>query len=273
MSKEQWTTSVAAKWDDFPPQAIPSYSEMAFYEQHLVARKKEKRDLLVGILGSTPEFRDLCQRHDVSYRCIDFNPANFEALRAFCPHKSKERANALIVADWREMEMPERFDMILGDHVTSVIPTSDYDAMFLRLGRHLADGGAVYMKVAIREDDMRPTHEQAFSFWQSNWPHIDPFASAWREVLLADYDFEADHCHCATSTMRLRESLEKGIISEYFFLSFKRRWDIVGDEFYIRVPRKDFLLETARRHFSSVEILDTGEPWYRGKLPIVAFQK
>ena len=63
MAKKQWSQSVANLWGLFLPPARPSLSELVIFEKQLLELKSKRKDFVVGILGSTPEYRDFCQTY------------------------------------------------------------------------------------------------------------------------------------------------------------------------------------------------------------------
>lgn len=270
MSDKQWNTSVAEQWGLFLPPTRPSLSELVVFEKHLLELKSKKKDCIVGILGSTPEYRDLCQAYGADYRCIEYNPENFTVLRQFMLHKY-ETENNLLVSDWRDMKFEQKFDLFLGDLATTVVPVESHESIFANLKSHSKTGTKVILKAALRKDNQRLTHEQIFKIYRETLSHLNPFAAMWYEVLLADYDFDKDTMYCQTSLQRLGESHKKGIVSEYEFTEFKKRWDALGD-FKMNIPLKDTYLEKVEKYLKFDECT-SGEDWYREQCPILVLSE
>ncbi|KKW43009.1 MAG: hypothetical protein UY92_C0001G0023 [Candidatus Magasanikbacteria bacterium GW2011_GWA2_56_11] len=265
MGQEQWTSSVAAEWGIFLPPARPSLSELVVIETRLFERKKNNPGLRVGILGSTPEYRDLCQTYAIDYRCVDYRQDNFDTLGRHLLHP--DGAERLIVSDWRKMEFPGQIDVWLGDLATTVTPVSDHRVMFENIRAHSRPGAEVILKVPLRADNTVLTHEQIFALYRAERAHLNPFAAVWIEVLLADYDFAADTMYCPTSRARLEESCRQGIVSEFEFGEFTKRWDVLGD-FKMNIPLRSEFVARLREFFPVIKFT-SGQDWYREQVPII----
>jgi SAM-dependent methyltransferase len=265
MKKHQWTKSVASKWGLFLPPARPSLSELAVIEKYLLGVISSKKKAKIAILGSTTEYRDLCQTNNADYRCIDYKAHNFKVLNQFMLHKDNN-AN-LIVSDWRNMKFKGKFDLFIGDLVTTVTPVKDHEKIFKNIKKHCNNGAKIILKVPLRENNKQLTHKQIFQHYRKNFAYLNPFAAVWNEVLIADYDFKEDTMHCPTSLRKLRESFKKGIINEYEFNEFKKRWLALGD-FKMNIPLKKEYLKKVSKYFK-VEKITSGIDWYRKWAPIL----
>lgn len=266
MSKKQWNTSVAEQWGLFLPPTRPSLSELTVVEKYLLELKSKRKNFIVGILGSTPEYRDLCQTYNANYKCIEYNGKNFSVMRKFLLHKY-ESENNLLVGDWREMKFSQKFDFIIGDLVTTVTPIKEHETIFKNIQNHCKPGAKVVLKVALRKNNRQLTHKQIFNMYRKKLSHLNPFAAVWHEVLLADYDFVEDTMHCQISLQSLKKSYEKGIINKFEFTEFKKRWDVLGD-FKMNIPLKVEYLKKVRKYFK-VEKLTSGQDWYKDWVPIL----
>lgn len=265
MAQKQWNQSVASQWGLFLPPARPSLSELVVFETYLLRAKKRARSFRSAILGSTPEYRDLCQTYGADYCCIDYRQDNFVALRDFLLHKDTQ--NRLIVSDWRNMRFPERFDFFMGDLVTTVTSVQDHEAVFRNIRAHCRPEAVVMLKVPLRSTNRRLSHQEIFRRYRERLSHLNPFSAVWHEVLLADYDFTEDTMHCGTSLKSLRRSFRRGILTPYEFGEFKKRWDALGD-FKMNIPLKRKYLRTVSRYFT-VERVTSGDDWYRRWSPIL----
>jgi len=265
MSKEQWTTSVASQWGLFLPPARPSLSELVALEKILLEQKKKKLDLKIAILGSTPEYRDLCQTYEINYRCVDYNKENFLTLRNYLLHKDGD--DKLVLSDWRKIDFDEKFDVFMGDLSTTVTPVKDHDIVYQNIKRHCNPGALLLLKVVLREDNIVLTHTEIFSKYRKELSYLNPFAAVWREVLLADYDFAEDTMHCQVSLQKLKESFDRGIINKYEFEEYKKRWDALGD-FKMNVPLRPEFLEKLAKYFDITDVT-SGTDWYSAHIPII----
>lgn len=259
---------VAENWHVFLPPARPSISELAIYERIIMRLVRKKKDLKIATLGSTPEFRDLCQTCCVDYRCIDYSRENFLSLGKYMIHPDGEER--LIVSDWRNMSFAGNFDLFIGDLVTTVTPVADHAIIFKNIKKHCKEGALVILKTPLRPDDNRLSHEEIFSVYRKKLSHINPFTAVWHEVLLSDYDFHKDSMNCMNSKMKLEESFKKGIITEYEFGEFRKRWDVLGN-FNMNIPRKDKFIRDAGRFFK-IQQITSGHDCYRKWAPILIFK-
>lgn len=266
MVKKQWNNSVASKWSLFLPPARPSISELAVIERFLLSGSRRKRNFKVAILGSTPEYRDLCLTYGIDFRCIDYNGINFLILQQFMLHRD-DRSRNLAVADWRTMRLRERFDFVVGDLATTVVPVADHEAIFDSMRRLCMPSARILLKVPLRHNNLHSTHTEIFKLFRRERKHLQPFAAVWHEVLLADYDFRADTMNCKTSLARLRASYKKGDITKNEFDSFKARWLALGD-FSMNMPLQREYLSKLSPYFKVLQTT-SGTDWYRSYAPIL----
>ena len=266
MGNNQWTTSVAEKWGLFLPPARPSESEIHVLENELLKLKEQNPNLRVAILGSTIEYRDLCRRVGMHHKCIDYSRDNFLGLRESLEHKDSEEN--LVISDWLDMSgVEDKFDVFLGDLATTVTPVQDHKNMFSQIEKHCNPGAFVFLKTPLRENNDKMSHEEIFKLYRSERSDKNPFSGVWYEVLLSDYDFEKDTMYCKVSNAKLKESFEKGIITQYEYEEFKKRWDALGD-FNMNIPLKEAFSENYSDFFLLEKII-TGEDWYSKDIPIV----
>lgn len=175
MPKKQWTKSVALQWNLFLPPTRPSLSELAIFEKYLLQLKRRKKHATVAILGSTPEYRDLCQTYNVMYKCIDYSKQNFVALKEYMCHK--DTADNLIIADWRDMKFEDKFDLWMGDLFTTVTPIEDHERIWNNIKRHSKFGSKILCKVALRDDNHRLNHKDIFKIYRKKRYYLNPFAA------------------------------------------------------------------------------------------------
>lgn len=268
MPRKQWSSSVASQWGLFLPPTRPSISELAVIERHLLSLAKKKKRFKVGILGSTPEYRDLCQEYGIEYRCIEYAKSNFVALRDFMHHKDTD--DRVMISDWRHMAFKERFDCFLGDLATTVTPVSDHEAIFLQIKKHANKGSLIFFKLALRHNNAQLSHRDIFRLYRKKYRHLNPFAAVWHEVMLADYDFKEDTMHCQKSLSALRASFRKKILTRHEFEEFEKRWTALGD-FKMNIPLKVVFLKKAKKYFA-LHTLESGADWYHNHFPIVVLQ-
>lgn len=124
------------------PPGTPSLSEQKIYEKY-VKKLSGRNGVKALILGSTPELRDLCQKHNVKYICVDYEPKNFQILKNKMKYRGEEK---LVTADWRTMNLSEKFDLVLGDIAFAMVPYSDLDKILNRLQKILKASGLIVQR-------------------------------------------------------------------------------------------------------------------------------
>lgn len=263
--KKQWTSSIADQWGLFLPPTRPSLSELCVIEKHLIALKQKRKNFRVAILGSTPEYRDLCQTYGIDYACIDYSSKNFRALKAYLCHKDEDFR--CIEADWRTMRLEKKFDCFLGDLATTVTPVVDHDRLFSRIRVHCTPGALIFFKTPLRRTNRTQSHAEIFRHYRKHLSHLDPFAAVWHEVCLSDYDFTEDTMSCTASLESLAASYRKKIIPRGEFEEFQKRWEVLGD-FKMNIPLKTAFLKKILEHFTVAKIT-SGTDWYRRQCPIL----
>lgn len=268
MPRKQWSSSVASQWGLFLPPTRPSISELAVIEKYLLSLAKKKKRFKVAILGSTPEYRDLCQEYGIEYRCIEYAKSNFVTLRNFMRHKDTD--DRVMISDWRHMAFKERFDCFLGDLATTVTPVRDHDAMFSQIEKHAVKGALILLKTILRPSTAHLSHKDIFRLYRKKYRHLNPFAAVWYEVMLAEYDFSADTMDCQISLAALRASLQKKILTQYEFEEFEKRWTALGN-FKMNIPLKKAFLKKAKKYFT-LHTLESGADWYHAHAPIVVLR-
>ncbi|HLC99034.1 MAG TPA: hypothetical protein VJC00_03445 [Candidatus Nanoarchaeia archaeon] len=138
--KRTWTLGMAKHWKKYKPYARPSKSELTVFERYF--RKASRKHGRILILGSTPEFRDLAQKHSLDTYCADISKENFLELRKLMKRK-KEAASSekLIHSDWIKLRTHLRFDLIVGDWAINMIPVKKYNPFLKAVSTHLKDNG------------------------------------------------------------------------------------------------------------------------------------
>ena len=266
METNQWTTDVAKKWDLFLPPARPSSHEIDLLKKELLSLQSEHSDLAVAILGSTIEYRDLCQQLGINYACIEYSKENFLGLRESLPHKDTE--DNLIVSDWLDMSgFDKTFDVFLGDLATTVTPVKDHKQMFSQIAGHCNSNAILFLKTPLRENNNQMSHEEIFKLYREERSDKSPFSSVWYEVLLSDYDFEEDTMHCPTSKERLHDSYKSGILTQYEYEEFEKRWNALGD-FKMNIPLRE-IFSKSYSDFFKLDSYIIGQDWYAKHIPIV----
>jgi SAM-dependent methyltransferase len=126
-----------------PSPARPSIGEIGIFSKYINTRRNKPIRIL--ILGSTPEFRDMCCSFQFETTCIDINQDIYEALTLLQTKPNpKER---FIHANWLTFKSRQKYDFIIGDAVTAMFKLSLYTKFFNNMSSHLKQNGLLILRV------------------------------------------------------------------------------------------------------------------------------
>jgi len=159
------------------------------------------------------------------------------------------------------MDFEEKFDLFIGDLATTVTPVADHEKIFQNIKAHCHKDARIILKTPLRQNNKQLSHKEIFELYRKKYFHLNPFAGVWHEVLLADYDFGSDTMNCQTSLASLKKSHEKGVINDFEFTEFEKRWNALG-EFKMNVPLQKEFVKKISKYFA-VEENSSGQDWYK----------
>jgi len=269
MIKKQWKKSVASQWHLFMPPLRPSLSELRIIEKKLIDGKKKNKEFKVAILGSTPEYRDLCRDYDINYKCIEYDRNNFIKLGKYMRRKDSE--TNLIVSDWRRMDFKDKFDIFLGDHVLAVISIKDYNNLFSNIRKHCFPNAKVILKTAIRENNKKLSYKTIFDLYRKKYYYLNPFAANWFNIVMAEYDFQNDSFSCKQSIKALNNAYKNGVCNYYEYNEITKRWKVLG-EFKMTIPNNKDLISKIKKYFKKVVLIHSKD-WFTKQFPLIIFEK
>lgn len=130
-------------WSMLPP-GRPSQGELSFVKEHL--RSLEISSAL--IMGSTPEYRDLCHELGIAEVFV------IDHSESFHEHVSSQRvyrgtSEQILFGRWQDLipEFHDRFGLVLGDLVSGNVPYHERGALYDSVRRSLIKGGLFIEKV------------------------------------------------------------------------------------------------------------------------------
>src|SRR3989344_7474494 len=165
---KNWNENFAKTWKRYPSPARPSKEELGIFKKFLNFYYFEKSNLLkVLILGSTPEFRDLCNKNYLEVYCMDINKRTYEALGLLV--KQKNNKEKLINSNWLDFSVPFRFDIIIGDNVTGMFSITKYPQFFKKMSKHLEKGGLLILRSMVQNPGFDITPEQSISNYRKKY--------------------------------------------------------------------------------------------------------
>jgi len=127
-------------WLKVTPPWRPSPFEVKKYSQFLQKEFGKKRNKHALILGSTPEFRDLLNRHQFQVTCLDVNREMFQAMETVM--KTEPTKERLKIGNWLDQPFKKNyFDLVISDEALDNIAFKDYLSFHKNVYDYLKDGG------------------------------------------------------------------------------------------------------------------------------------
>ena len=244
-----WHLKHAKAWQNMPSPARPSLGELAIFGKYLLnLHDKKPTKLHVLILGSTPEFRDMCNKSFCDVTCIDINEPIYKALTLL--QKSPNNRERLIHANWLTFNIPEKFDIIFGDAVTAMFPLKYYRKFFRNMSHHLVSDGRLILRVPYQNNDCNIQPDQVLQCFRN----LDKKAGI--NIYTATYNFFAmyylDKLQSNISLTylyeRIKELRRDNIISENEFQKLRPYYENLTLE--LSYPTEEYLNSTFRKYFS-----------------------
>ena len=264
-----WDPRVAKIYRYMPPPGPPSASELAVYEK-FIKPLKGKKGIKVLILGSTPGLRDLCLKYKIPHLCVDYHEQNFKIAGSVIKHHGVEE---LLVADWRQMKLPGKYDLILGDIAFGMVLFSDLDKILTRLQQALKKDGFIVHRTWMRKgDDFRGKKFEAYlkTIHPIRRKKIHPFTSLGIPFVLYFYDNKKDRVLFAQNIKKLNNFVKNGLLPKKDYDYFKLYWgNYKLPNYYPIKPRYEKKL---RRYFKIKKILH-GKDWFKDYALIYVLEK
>lgn len=159
MNKEQKTWPIYVRtWKKAKPPLRPSKKTLVVIENYLDQKIKQKgSETKVLILGSTPEFRSLVISKELIPTVADFSETIYKGWGTMRTHKGKER---FIKQDWREINLKEKFDIILAEASMTVLSKKDMPRFLSKQAELLAQDGYFLNKVWVYLPDKIKSMEE-----------------------------------------------------------------------------------------------------------------
>jgi len=106
----------------------------------------------VGILGSTPEFRDLL--HEMGFRSITILERNTSFFEAMSRQRIYQNVETLVQGDWLETlpKLTDNFHLLLSDLTAGNVPYDSRNHFYTGITAALAPGGLFIDKILTNEN-------------------------------------------------------------------------------------------------------------------------
>lgn len=259
--------SYAELWDRFPIPARPDDEEIALEESAIRKSGKTASEIDLMILGSTIEYRSLCQKLGIAPDVIDFSQDNFDSLTAYSSEKFTNEH--FIERDWLEVDKHDFYDFILGHRPFNVIRRDQIDTLFQHMHDSLKTGGVFFCRGNVKFVDDKDRLDSIVDKWGRAQD---------RPYRLFSYLEVPLYSHCADSEGYLdypkaRETIKKyfddGKITESDYKDIAPLISMpAGTKFISCVPKKELEESIAKAGFSSAEWLFTSHE-FTSNMPII----
>ncbi len=247
-------------WHLYTPPGRPCASDLRFIEGYVAALGSGAKAL---ILGSTPEFRDLTMKYRIDTTCVDYAPLSFEQFKAHMKHRDESK---LVNADWREMPLDGKYDVILGDLSFNMLPAKDWDGVAAKLAGALKKGGRAFQRLYMRVPGAYPDFEELVREHRER-KGIDAFESLacpfLQHFVKEDWTFDGIEVMQA----HLKKKHEEGLLTDEEFEIFNVLWG--GFSVVMHLPTKEEADRVFSRHFS-IETVYSCESFFGKYCPFYA---
>ncbi|MFC1753954.1 class I SAM-dependent methyltransferase [Thermoproteota archaeon] len=276
--KKTWTLSMAKAWGKFIPFARPSKSELAVFDRYYkrifkrFKSKKENKSKIPKslVLGATAEFRDLALKNGFDSYCIDISKKNFIQLRSLMKKKRlAAKKEKFIHSDWVHLKTDNKFDIIVGDWSTNMLPPGKLDAFFRAVKKHLTKDGMLLDRhgVWLPSDRKKVNIKKQVADYRKKYQKMNFFPVKGLEIFKYFFDWRKKCVSLYTIMYGLDDLLEKGILSkkEYndmFFMDVQRHTG-----FCISILMKKDYEKKAKKHLKIVKE-EYGKDIFKKNLPI-----
>lgn len=268
--KKDWTDDFVYHWKYYLVPARASPSDLEFIKQKILEKiNKLGKNISILVLGSTPEYRNLCSELGIPVTLLDYNRKNYEYLATEVKNKPKE---IFIEGNWLTALPKEKFDIILGDNAINIIKKKDLPLLCANISQMLKKDGFFMPRTYIRDKDERWTGEEAISQYRKEANGKSLYTWAGRNFYLAAYNFKIDKVVLKDVWDLIKKLHNKGLISdkeigEYSRLSYE------GRELEFFIPVKEELDKIFLKFFNIKEIFNGTEPYLKNKFPLHVLAK
>lgn len=224
------------------------------FERHIL--RKLKPHLKIAILGCTVEFRSLAHKYHADVTLIDISKLHYEILsRQFMQYHGPEK---LVLSDWRNLHLKERFDFVFGDYVFNMVNSADRELLLKNVAAILKPGGEFIARNHVSRPGM-----------PKNWNEImrvrNPNVNFYTATCEFAYPAYTDPATEFTDLPALKKGLEgvrKQLSAEdYAYWKAVAGYEIIG----VAVPDSSALNKQIRKYFHILCIergIDVYAPYY-----------
>lgn len=261
--KTDWSDEFVYHWKDWPRPARSSPSDLDFIRKKIIDKGKNVKVL---VLGSTPEYREMCGNLGVPVTCFDFSRKNFEYLKGEVLNPPKER---FIEGNWLTKEVSEKFDIILGDAVINVLRKKEVSIFMSNISRLLSNDGLFMPRTYIRTaDETKPEVEKGIKEYREKKHIYGLYAGLSRVFYLGGYGFKKDESYMKDWYKSAEKMFKKGLLTrkELDFFGNVLTWK--DRKFQFSMPIDQELNKIILQFFDIADVVYGTEPYLDDKYPL-----
>jgi len=163
-------------WGRFREPARPSADVIGIYDRALSGAPRR-----VLLLGSTPEIRTLCHRHDHDLTIVDVARDIYENVSYLVEEPGEE---TFVCGNWLEMDFEKRFAVAIGDGSINMLDHAQHRPLFESVWRQLESDGELVLHTHFVSEKEFDTPDEVFRWWRASggeglfentWYHLTHF--------------------------------------------------------------------------------------------------
>lgn len=136
--REVWK-ELARTYSSYTPPCSPSNQDISHIEVYLKKILKHNKEPSILILGCTGNYRKLFSKYKLKVDLVDTTKEMFMYDPKFL--NSFKRKEKFITANWLDMNLNKKHDIIVGDFVAHQFPLRKRYKFLKNVQKHLKDGG------------------------------------------------------------------------------------------------------------------------------------
>lgn len=196
--------------------STPSDDDMKVIEEELKAflknTSKAKNDMNVLILECTIRYRELLAKYGIKTTLADLNEEMYKVNTYSIENRKvvdiKELNEKLIIANWVDMDLKQKFDIILGDFVLPNIMPEQRKNFLVNIKKHLAEDGMFITRAC--NHPKRPCTSQQIVEYYANKPLTQQYNNElWMDVFYSyAYDEKTHRVHNEEGYLKFKEAMK-----------------------------------------------------------------
>lgn len=217
----------------FIPPANPSHSELCIYSKYLrKVQKNLKRKARLLVLGSTVEFRDFGFEQLLNVTVIDYSQVYYKESGMARRHRN--RKEKFIHQRWQDMEIKNKFDIILGDMVILNLEKNEIEGFLKNISRALTKNGIFMTKSFFIGNKKIKSLESIFQNYTKSRNHYHPITKLYYDLVMCSLEKGKDTINFKSLLEKIEDLYVRGVIKkEVFDIFYKMGWNEVNYDRYI----------------------------------------